>query len=245
MVDAQTLKGGDILGSLGLGGFNFNLGTVGTIFLWVLLSIMIMGIICAVIVWYYYKKVYSQQAWIFGKVGGMPMMKLVDKGRYIRFGMAGDKLFRLIKMKKFIAPPTIQMGKSIWFYWERADGELINIGLGDIDEQMKQAGAYFVDLDMRMQRLGIDKNLRDRLMKESWFSKYGSTVAGVIFVILVTVSLVVLFSKLVDVSASIDGMAGNVGTMAEKVEKFYSLRVGGEAPSDIINEGGGGLVPAG
>lgn len=244
MADASLLKGGDILGAMGLKGFRFGLGTIGTVAIWILLSLMVFGLILAVILWIYFKKVYNQQSWILGNVGGKSMLKLVDKGRYIRFGMAGDKLFRLRKSKKYLSPPTIQTGKNLWLFWERKDGELINIGLGDVDEQMRLAGAYFVDTDMRMQRLGIEKNLRDRLMKESWFSKYGSTIAGVIFVILVTVALVVLFSKLVDVAGAMDKMAGSVKEMADVVEKYYSVRVGGQAPSDIIN-GGGGLVPAG
>ena len=172
------------------------------------------------------------------------MLKLVDKGRYMRFGMAGDKLFHLRKSKKYIAPPTIQTGTNLWLFWEREDGEIINIGIGDIDEQMRKAGAYFVDTDMRMQRLGIEKNLKDRLMKESWFSKYASTIAGVIFVILVTVALVVLFSKLIDVATAMDNMAGSVKTMADQIEQYYTRRIGGEAPSDIINAGGG-LTPVG
>jgi len=245
MPDVSLMKEGDILGAMGLKGFDFGVGTIGTVAIWILLSLMVFGLILAIILWIYLKKVYNQQTWILGNVGGKSMLKLIDKGRYMRFGMAGDKLFRLRKSKKYLSPPTIQTGKNLWLFWERKDGELINIGLGDIDEQMRLAGAYFVDTDMRMQRLGIEKNLRDRLMKESWFAKYGSTIAGVIFVIMVTVALVVLFSKLVDVAGAIDNMANSVSKMADKIEQYYSVRVGGEAPSDIINGGAGGLTPAG
>ncbi|HUU86819.1 MAG TPA: hypothetical protein VMX17_03605, partial [Candidatus Glassbacteria bacterium] len=104
----------------------------------------------------------------------------------------------------------------------------------------KKAGAYYVDTDMRMQRLGIEKNLRERLQKSTFFEKYGSTIAGVIFVIMVTISLVVLFSKLSEVASALDTAGGNVGAMANAVEQFYLKRVGGEAPSDT----GSGLVPA-
>jgi hypothetical protein len=86
--------------------------------------------------------------------------------------------------------------------------------MGDIDEQMKQAGAYYVDEDMRLQRLGIQKNLNNRLTKESFWSKYGTTIMMVIFCVIVTICLVMLFKELrafppamTDASSSIRDMA--------------------------------------
>ena len=169
----------------------------------------------------------------------VPMRKFVDRGKYMAFGMAGDKLMKLKKLKKFIAPPQIQSGKNLYFLYEREDNELINFSMTDIDTEQKKAGAYYVDTDMRMQRLGIEKNLRERLQKVGFFEKYGQTIAGVIFVIMVTVSLVVLFSKLKDVTVALDGMAGSVSAMANAIELFYEARVGGESPKDIS-----GLEPA-
>jgi uncharacterized membrane protein len=194
------------------------------------------------VIYIYYRKAYNQKVWIFSLIGNTPSFKLQDKGRFFRIGISGDKLFKLRKQKRMIPPPTIQMGKNLWWYYEREDGELINFSLKDLDKEFKKAGAYYVDTDMRMQRLGIQKNLEGRFKKEGFFSKYGSTIAGVIFVILVTVSLVVLFSKLVDVAGAIDRMSSNVGSMAEKVERFYSKRIS-ESPSDIENSDSS-LVPA-
>ena len=91
---------------------------------------------------------------------------------------------------------------------------------------------------MRMQRLGIEKNLRDRLGKNSWMEKYGTMVAVGVFLILITICLVVLFSKLKDLSASLDTTGQSLGQVATAIEKFYTKRVGGESPSDT------GLVPA-
>jgi hypothetical protein len=114
------------------------------------------------------------------------------------------------------------MAPKTWWFWERADGELINFGLDNVDETFKKAGVYYIDTDMRMQRLGIEKNLRDRFDKQGWWQKYGNTVMGIIFVLFVTIALVVLFSKLVDVSNSLDATAQSVNAMATAVNKFYS-----------------------
>jgi hypothetical protein len=170
------------------------------------------------------------------------LFKGQDKGRYIPFGSTGDRLMHFRTRKKYVPPPTIQMGKNLWWYWDRIDGELINIGLADIDEQMRRVGAYFTDTDLRMARLGIEKNLRERLEKQSFWAKYGTMIAGAIFVILVTISLVVLFSKIVDVAKSMDNMAESVNQMATQIQKYYEKRIGDNSPNGT--GGTTGLIPA-
>lgn len=230
---SDTIKSGDVLGGLGI-----NFGSLGSIFLWIAIIIVVIGGIAGLIIWWVVKKSYNKNIWIFGRVGGVPMLKLIDKGKLMAFGMAGDRLMQLKITKKFLPPPQIQMGKDIFWYWEREDGEYVNFSLEDIDEKQKKAGAYYVDVDMRMQRLGIEKNLRDRMEKKSWLEKYGSVIAGAIFVIMVTVCLVVLFSKLTTVTTSMDTMASSVKSMADAVQKFYVEKSGGESPS-----GNSGLIP--
>lgn len=237
MADVESLQGGDIAGTLGLGGLN--MGTIGSVFLWIFIIILVLGGIAGVIIWWIMRKSYSKNIWVFGRVAGVPMLKFIDKGKLVAFGMAGDKLIKLKTTKKWLPPPQIQMGKEIYWYYEREDGEYVNFSLQDLDEMQKKAGAYYVDTDMRMQRLGIEKNLRDRLDKKSWLEKYGTMIAGVIFMIMVTVCLVVLFSKLKDVAVAMDGMSASVGKMATAIENFYKAKTG-ESPADI----GGGLVPA-
>jgi len=236
MASSEALKSGDILGGMGISGLK--IGSLGTIFLWIFIAVIVIGGLAGFIGWYFWKKSYNKQVWIFTRIGGVPMLKQIDRGKLIAFGMAGDKLMKLQKLKKYLSPPQIQMGKDIYWFWEREDNEFVNFSLEDIDEVQKKAGAYYVDTDMRMQRLGIEKNLRDRLGKNSWMEKYGTMVAVGVFLILITICLVVLFSKLKDLSASLDTTGQSLGQVATAIEKFYTKRVGGESPSDT------GLVPA-
>lgn len=244
MVDVATagnsLKSGNLLGAIGLGNFNVNLGTLGTVMLWILLSLLFFGAFLAGFYWWYSRKTYSQTIWIFGLIGGVPMFKGQDKGRYIPFGATGDRLMHFRTRKKYVPPPNIQMGKHLWWFWERSDGELINVGLKDVDEEMRKVGAYFVDTDLRMARLGVEKNLRERLDKQSFWGKYGVMIAGAIFVILITISLVVLFSKIVDVAKAMDTMAQSVNNMATQIQKYYEKRIGDQSPTG----GTTGIIPA-
>lgn len=244
MADTEALKSGDILGGMGVKGFDFGgLGFANIIL--IILGVIVLFILIGIGVGYWlYRRRFNQSCYIFGLIGGSPALKLVDRAMIKGFGMAGDTLFMLRKKKKYIAPPTIQMGKNTWWFWERKDGELINFGLENIDEKMEKANVNFVDTDMRMQRLGIEKNLRDRFEKESFWGRYGNVIVGTIFVVLVTVALVVLFAKLVDVAKALEKTAGSVSSMASQVEQFYSKRVGGQAPSDMPSGNASGLVPA-
>jgi len=244
MANTELLKSGNILGGMGINFGDLNLGTIGTVFLWGLGIILVGLIIIGIVIYFVNKSKYKQQIWVFKRIGGVPMLHIIDKARQVAFGMAGDRLVQMKKMKKFLPPPRIQMGKNIFWFWEREDGEMVNFSLQDIDEVQKKAGAYYVDTDMRMQRLGIEKNLKERLEQQGFFAKYGSTIAGVIFVIMVTVALVVLFSNLKDVATSMDNMASSVNEMAQGINRFYEAREGSLSPTDTGGQGNSGLIPA-
>ena len=124
-------------------------------------------------------------------------------------------------------------------FYERPDKELINFGLEDIDELMRLAGIRYLHEDVRMQRLGIEKNLTDNFKKQSFWGKWGATIMNALYILLVTISLVVLFAKLIDVSGAIGDMATSVKEMSDTIK--------GVAPStrpDETTTGTSGLVPA-
>jgi uncharacterized membrane protein len=230
---AQSIKSGDILGGLGLK-FDVGLSTVGNILVWSLIVLIVVGILGSIIAYILYRRSYAHQFWIFGMMGNRSTLKSIVHAKVVKFGGAGDHLFFIRERKEYKAPPVIQMGKNIWWFWERRDGELINIGFGDVDEQMRKAGAYFIETDVRMTRLGIEKNLRDRLQKVGFWAKYGNTIMGIIFVIMITVALVILFSQLKDVSKALEGTANAVGKMADAVNKFYDVKLQGQNPSGLV-----------
>jgi hypothetical protein len=238
MVDTTALKSGNLIGGIG---FSIkSLGTVGTVLLWILGIVVFLAIVGGIIYWWYQKKVYNQTIKIYSKIGNYPRLKVTDKAKYFAVGLAGDRLFVLRSLKKNLPPPTIQAGPNEWWYWEREDGELINIGPTDVDEVHRKLNVKFVDTDMRMSRVGIEKILRDRLQKQTFWAKYGQTVMSLIFVIFIMISLVVLFSKLKDLSVSLKETSDSVNNMAGSVRLFYESREGGKSPSDV---GTSGLVP--
>ena len=225
----------DFLGGLGTK-FNFGLGEIGNILLIIFVVFVVFSAIGGIVAFIIWRKTYSEKVIVFGRIGNKPTVKYNDKAKYIKFGLIGDKLLYCRKLKKYLPPPNIQIAPHTWWMFEREDGEYINFSLADIDEKMREMGAYFVDVDMRLSRVATEKNLRSRLEKIGFWQKYGGTVAGFIFVVLITVALVVLFAKLVDVSKALESVAEAVKEMAGAVNNYYTN-------SSTIKPVDTGLVP--
>ena len=168
---------------------------------------------------------------IFRRVGNQIVLTATDVGMFARVGAAGDYWLKLKKFKKTLPRPQIQMAKNEFWYYERDDGEWINFSLADLDEQMKKASAYYVDEDMRLQRLGIQKNLGDRFQKLTFWQKYGTTVITLVYLMVITVCVVIMFQK----------MAGGWAAVEEASKAIHDMAI---ATANVATRTGGGLVPA-
>lgn len=218
--------------------FSGGWGLIGTILIVVMISIFIFGIIAGAIIYYFYRKTWTEKAMIYRVVAGKMYLLRTDKAKYKRIGRVGDRLFYIGgKTKRYLGLPQFSIAPHTWKFFERSDGELINFALDNLDEIMKKAGVHYLHEDVRMQRLGIEKNLKESFKKQSWWGKYGGIIMNVIYVLFVTVSLVILFAKLVDVSGAIKDMAQSVKEMADAIKGQQ-----GQRPNEV--EGTSGLVPA-
>jgi len=172
----------------------FKMGALGLgllIFFGALLLVVLIGI--GVYYWLSNKQLkYKISLWRM--IGGKPMEVAVYKAKDFKIGYAGDKLWFVPKAKKYIMAGTIQSGKNKFLFFEREDGEWVNIGMGDIDVQMKTAGARYIQSDMRAGRIAISNILEARFKgKESFWEKYGSMITQAIFYLIVSVSMVIIF----------------------------------------------------
>ena len=211
--------------TFGFGGWDLGIGVVGNLMVWAFLVCIVIGVVGFFVYRFMVKKVFRHRIRVYGILGKTPMLKWTDIARVIPIGRAGDKLFYLKRMKRFIPPPMMQTGINEWWFWERSDGELINIGIEDLDTTMKQMGLKFVDADMRMQRLGIEKNLQFRLQKETFWQKYGTFIVQMGFYALITILLVVLFWQWGKTAYDLQEVAKTVENILDKAYKLA-----GESP---------------
>jgi len=199
---------------------------VATLVGWLIGAVLFAGLLGVAFYFVYKNLIYNKTVKIYRKVGNKTVLVAVDKGYFARVGNAGDYWLITKKLKKTLPRPTIQSGKNEYWFFEREDGEFINFGLGDIDSQMKVAKVYYIDEDMRLARLGIQKNLRDRFQKVSFWQKYGGLIMNLIYLMVSTILLVILFKEIKGVWEAGHSMASAVRDMAVQVENM-GRRVGG------------------
>ena len=218
--------------TLGVSIPSINTGSIVSILMYAGVGLVVLIGLVLLCYWIYDRMKYNRTIVIFKKINNRICPVGHDKAKLERIGLAGDYWLKTKKFKKILPRPRIECGVNTFWYYEREDGEWINFSLKDIDEQMREAGAYFTDEDMRLQRLGIEKNLRDRLVKEGFWAKYGTTVMTIVFLLIVTVCLVVLFQK----------MTGNwsATTQASLAIKDMALAI---TDMNICGGGGASLVP--
>lgn len=174
---------------------------------------------------------------LWRKVGGEWTIAVEDTGMFQRVGTAGDYWAKWRKLKRTCSKPRKQKRKNEFWFAEGEDGEIREIDSFDFDSGLRKINAHFVDEDMRLQRLGIQKNLASRFEKQSFWQKYGTTIMLVIFVVIVTISMVIMFKEMkgnwevaTQTAQAIEHMASSVETMANRLG---------------VVSGGGELIPAG
>jgi len=181
LADANIFSGIE-MGAIGIGLL---------VFFGALLFVALIGI--GVFMWFN-KQQLKHSIPLYKMVGGKLMEVANYKAKDFKIGYAGDKLWFVPKAKKYIMAGTIQSGRNKFLHFEREDGEWVNFGLDDLDEQMKTAGARYIQSDMRAGRIAISNILEARFKgKESFWEKYGSMITQTIFYLIVSVSMVIIF----------------------------------------------------
>lgn len=246
---ADPVSFGDVnpFGSLGgLGSSSF-----ASILLVFVIAIIILGLIGFLIYWKSVKKAYWIKIHVFRLIGNIPTRVAVYDAREIAFGGAGDKLWKVagagmfakLKTIKWLPVGKIQTAPREFWYYIREDGEWINFQMQDLNLKSREVGVKFVNEDMRLQRLATERLLEQRLMNKTFWEKWGTIVMTLIFFLVVSVCMVIMFfqfSKLVD-------KFGEVARVNAETSKVL-LRVFGEdfiAKAQNTTIGGNtGLIPA-
>jgi len=217
---------GETLSSSGLGFSMPNMGVLGKYALIFLIAFFV--IIIGVGIGYYIIMVlrFKYKIRVFSKVGNKIQQIIYDKAMFERIGSAGDYWCITKKGKKRLPIPSIQMDKNEFWFFQRADGEWINIGLEDLNEKAEDLKIQSVDQDMRLQRLAINKLLETRYDKQSFWEKYGVMILNTLFVIVVLIAFIVIAQKMVEAHAQMQSTASAISEMAEAVYQL-SQRIGG------------------
>jgi len=170
----------------------------------VFILVFVIGIIGAILGFIsytvYMKKKFNKNIVVFEKVGKTIEPTRKDTACIMPWGEGGDTIFFSRKSQKYLPTPRIQTGRNTYWYFIREDGEWINFGVEDIDEHMRELKAHFLDKEMRYARTAIQKNLRDRFQKISFWEKYGGLIVWTVLILVTGVAMWLIFDKWLEVS---------------------------------------------
>ena len=182
---------------------------------------VVIGLFAWLIYMLYNKKKYYITIELYKLIDNQTKVVAKFKARDHAIGRAGDKLWCVGKIGKYIPPGTMQSGPNTYKYFQRSDGEWINFRIGDIDEQMKRAGVIYIDNDMRAQRIAISKSLDAELKEEGFWDKYGATITFILEILIFGVACVIIFYQFSEVVTKMDQVMGSMNKVVMNINSFY------------------------
>ena len=215
------------------GKFNISAGFIGNALILFVICIAILGGIGWLIWWRISSKAFYIKIPLYRLVGNVPTRVASYRAKKFAIGKAGDYLWYVKGIKKFIAPATIQSAPNEFWHWEREDGEWINFALSDLDVSQKKAGIKYIHQDMRSQRIATANILEQRLINKGFWDKYKDMIVHLLFYMIVMICMVVIFWQWSDITDKVGGLVSTL-IQAQKDCGGGSLIPEGTAPSMIF-----------
>ena len=218
-----------------------NLSGVGNFVFLAVLTILILIVVGGIFAWWLFsylnKKRYNNRIIIFEKIDGRYRNSITDFAWEKKIGSGGDTIFYLKRLKKIIPRPTIQTGNRTYWMAKREDGELINIGMEDLDLKMREAKVYYNENEQRYARASLQKLNKDRYNSETFWQKYGRDIMTIVFIVIISIMLILIISKLVD-------LVGQVGGLIKTSQDLQTATTKLLGEINNVCNGASGVVPA-
>ena len=159
------------------------------------------------------KRAYSKKIHIFGEISGNPAPLGEDLAREVTLPFTSVRAFYLKKGKLFLPRPSIQIGKDHFWYFIRDDGEWVNIGMSNLNEEMTKLNIKYDHTDIRMANAYLKKLVEKNYKKINWLKEYAPYIGFAILILMMGVSM---FLVMGEAGKVVSGTAGNV----ENLEKI-------------------------
>lgn len=190
-----------------------------SIIAWVILAIVFLVIIGLVSFFVVKRLKFNKKIIVFEKIAGRWEPTKNDRAMEVKLSTGGDTIFYLSKSKKYLPNPSKQMGRRVYWYFIRQDGEWINFELGDLDEASRSVGAKFLDKEMRFARTQIQRGLKERYDAPGFWKQYGLLIMSIAYIAIIGVMAWLLFDKFLDVSQNINAGIAAVPTVLDKLNQ--------------------------
>jgi len=213
--------------------FDIGVGAIGNALMLFMIVALIFGLIGWLVYWRISSKQYKFRIPLYKSINGINYKQANYVAKNVPISKAGDSLWFIKGLKKFIAPATKTSAPNEYPHEEREDGEWINFEIATVNDAQKQAGVKFIQQDMRTQRIATGQILEQRLINKGFWEKYKDMIVHLIFYLIVTMLMVVTFWQWGKIVTEISGLVGTLDSVAETFGSF-----------DCIGKKEVGIVPA-
>jgi hypothetical protein len=213
------------------GKFDVGVGAIGNALILFAISVTILGLVGWLIYWRIVSKQYKFKIPLYKSINGTNFKQAYYVAKNVPISKAGDSLWFVKGIKKFIAPANLTDAPNEYPHEEREDGEWINFSIDSVNDQQKKAGVRFIQQDMRTQRVATAQILEQRLINKGFWEKYKDLIIHLIFYIIVTLLMIVTFWQWGNIVDRIGGLLSNVEGIAENLNKLECI---GQRETGII-----------
>jgi len=213
---------------------SFSVGGVGGIGDALILFAIVVAILSLtgfLIYWRISSKAYRYKIPLYKSINGINYLQAIYVAKSIPISLAGDSLWFVKGIKRFLPPATKTSAKNVYPHEEREDGEWINFEITTVNEAQKQAGVKFIHQDMRTQRVATGQILEQRLVNKGFWDKYKDMIVHIIFYIIVTMLMIVTFWQWGNIA---DRTGALIGELKATADSFSQLTCVGTKEVGII-----------
>ncbi len=200
--------------------FNIGVGVIGNALLLLAICVVILGLIGWIIYWRISSKQYKYIIPLYKSINGVNLRQAVYHAKNVPISKAGDSLWYVKELKKYIAPATKTDAPNSFPHEEREDGEWINFEIESVNEKQKKAGVRFIQQDMRTQRVATGQILEQRLINKTFWEKYKDMIIHLLFYVIVTLLMIVTFWMWGDIVEKIGALMGNIQSIMEAINNL-------------------------
>ena len=220
------------LGTLNpFGKFDIGAGAIGNALILFLIIFVVFGLIGLLIALKITARKYKFKIPLYKSINGRNLRQAIYKAKVVPISKAGDTLWFVAGVKKFIAPAVLTDAQNSFPHEERDDGEWINFAIGSVNEEQKRAGVVFIQQDMRTQRVATGQILEQRLINKGFWDKYKDMIIQMGFYVITTMLLIVIFWQWGNI---VDKVGMLIGKLEEVGNTFADFQcIGAKAPSII------------
>lgn len=207
------------------GKFNIGLGTIGNALILIVLIIVVFGLVGWIIYWRITSKQFNKKIPLFKSINGTNFKQANYVAKNVTISKAGDSLWFVKGIKKFLAPATLTSGPNEYPHEEREDGEWINFSIDSVNDAQKKAGVKFIQQDMRTQRVATGQILEQRLVNKGFWEKYKDQIISLIFYLVTAMLMIVIFWQWTNVVEMMGGLIDKLVLVGEKLDQLECIGI--------------------